>query len=227
MVVGVLRPDHPVRGPGEAVPTSRPLTPEERADRYRPGPPWDGKGRAGKQPNFRTQAEMEAFADFPLFWLGPEFGGYNLTIIEHVKSEQPSRPGLDALNQVGFLYGECNLRGQDSCPIPITFLVESACASLPAESLAGGQALSSETVRGGAQLVRYAHTGVRLWTGRSSIVLHAIAAPERTDEAIQAIRGFGLNRAIGPGDPLPPPDLTGCRAPLLPPTPRASPSPPP
>src|ERR671911_1668605 len=58
------------RGAPEPIAT---MTAEEKAERFRPGRPWDGVGQGGL-----SERALEEFADYPAFWLGASFEGYNL-----------------------------------------------------------------------------------------------------------------------------------------------------
>src|SRR5919106_5875507 len=55
------------RGAPEPIAT---MTVEERAERFRPGKPWDGVGQGGL-----GEGALEEFADYPIFWFGASFEG--------------------------------------------------------------------------------------------------------------------------------------------------------
>ncbi len=180
----------------------------ERQKRFHPGPPWQGKGND----QGISQAEAENFADYPLFWLGESFAGYNLQSIIHQKyTPPPGVPAHEAMDSVGFSYGDCTIPpGSTSCPAPLVVMIEPACLERP-EGLANAvKDGPMESVRGGAQLQRFADGHARLWTGEVSITLDAPADPALVDRMVQELHGIGLNRAVEAGTPLPAPDFSGC-----------------
>lgn len=184
-------------------PTRTPAEEEHVLQReYLAGPPWDGKGGGKRQVRYSsTQAEAEQFAAYELYWWGPAIDRFNLIAIRisYRRDSSQGDPPLDS--RVDFVYGECNMEGRDQCISPSSVQVHPICWTLPSEALAGGQAAGQEeTVRGGGVAVRFRHGAVLIWTGRVSVNLTLRGAPDKMDEAIQALRGFGPNGAIGPGD---------------------------
>src|SRR5688572_11098819 len=67
-----IEADSGLRERGDFAPGEPTMSPQERIERFQPGPPWDGRGTGSM-----TQGDMEAFADYPIFWLGDSFAGYN------------------------------------------------------------------------------------------------------------------------------------------------------
>ncbi len=184
------------------------MSAEEREKRFHPGPPWQGKGND----QGISQAEAEKFADYPLFWLGESFAGYNLqSIVRQKYTPPPGIPTHEAMDSVGFAYGDCTIQaGSRSCPTPLVVMIEPACLVRP-EGLANGASDGSlESVRDRAALQRFADGHARLWTGQVSITLDAPANPTLVDRMIQELHGVGLNRAVEAGTPLPAPDFSGC-----------------
>ncbi len=180
----------------------------EREKRFHPGPPWQGKGND----QGISQQDAEKFADYPLFWLGESFAGYNLqSIIRQKYMPPPPIPAHEAMDSVGFSYGDCTIQpGSTSCPAPIVVMIEPACLQQPAGLANGVSDGSMERVRGAAQLQRFPDGHARLWTGRVSVSMDAPADPALVDRMVQELHGIGLNRAVEAGTPLPAPDFSGC-----------------
>ncbi len=180
----------------------------EREQRFHPGPPWQGKGND----QGISQAEAENFADYPLFWLGESFAGYNLqSIVRQKYTPPPGVPAHEAMDSVGFSYGDCTIQpGSQSCPAPLVVMIESACLEQPERLANAVKDGPMESVRGGAQLQRFHDGHVRLWTGQVSMFLMAPADPSLVDRMVQELHGIGINRAALAGTPLSAPDFSGC-----------------
>ena len=182
---------------GESVPANTPL----------PGDPWDGTPRYGL-----SQQEAETFQDFPLFWLGPSFAGYNLQGIVHQVAEMPP-PGPHATgNQATLVYGTCKLSGgrEPSCsPLPLILEELPVCeegAFLPAvEPVRGGALMRRVEEHGGEPAV-----GAQIWTGRTMIIVLAYALPSRIDEIVDRLESLSAEEGIAAGYSLPPPDFSAC-----------------
>lgn len=189
------------------------MSAEERATRFQAGEPWQGKG----QHQGISQEEAERFPDYPLLWLGERFAGYNLQAIVRQKYDPPAGiPAHEAMNSVGFAYGDCTIpEGGRACPVPLVVMIEPACLTRPESIATGMRAGPLESVRGGAQLLRFRDGHVRLWTGRVSISIDAPVDPALVDQALQELRG--LNVALPVSAPLAPPDFSGCPAVEIPP----------
>lgn len=181
------------------------LTDQEREALFNPGPEWDGQGRQGI-----SQKEAEAFADYPIFWLGQEFAGYNLqAIIRENYVPEPPIPAYEAMNSVGFGYGDCIIpAGSSACPIPVLIKTEPICLTRPNTVAGAMKASSLVTVRGSAQMLRFADGHLRLWTGRVSIYISAPVNAELTSQMVLQLKG--LNTEVSPSEALPPPDFSSC-----------------
>jgi hypothetical protein len=205
--VGLALGDRPHKGTAPGSVTAPTLPPEERGRYYHPGPPWDGKGKGPM-----TQAQLEAFSDYELLWLGQSFAGYNLQWVGHLRGG-PGDDGAPAWDAVTFIYGTCTPYSAEepSCPAPITIHVRPLCALTPERVGQGVRASGVEVVRGGARLLRFRDGHVILWTGNVSVEVHLIGAPERIDEAVQALRGLGPLTTVREGQPLPAPAFASCK----------------
>lgn len=210
------------QGPAAAppAPPRRAMPPEERARRYHPGPTWDGVGRGRL-----TQADVDNFSDYPLFWLGESFGGFNLYAVNRTKY---ARPGPVALatgpntppkplnlppeqDEVTFTYGDCTRPpGASSCSPPVSIIVESGCQVRPEWVADRVKAGPPQEVRGQARLQRFGDGHVRLWVGRVSIRIETSGDPALIDQAVQQLRGAGRVAGLGAGQSLGPPDFSGC-----------------
>jgi hypothetical protein len=161
------------------------------------GPVWRGKG-----PNRDgwTQAQAEQFTDFPLYWLGERFAGFNLYDI------------LGRSGSVVFLHGSCdpggNFFSEGGCPNPVQLHLRPICTFKPDNPIVR-HGEPDEPLRGNALVIRFPlHFEAYLWTGGTSVKLSGNA--DLLEEAIGQLRGIGPTAALGPGDPLPPPDLSRC-----------------
>ncbi len=179
------------------------LAPEERDRLYHAGPAWDGRGGGPM-----AEEDVKAFRDYPLLWLGESFAGYNLQWIGHVKGGRPGE--RDARDAVTFVYGTCTPydSSEPSCPAPITVHVRPLCSVTPA-SIPEAFVLTREKARGRAELVRFRDGHVMLWTEDISVEMHLVAAPERVDDAIAALRGVGWT-SLRAGAELPSPRFGRC-----------------
>lgn len=185
------------------------MSAEETAQRFLPGPSWEGKGHSGI-----SQEEAARFDEFPLVWLGESYGGFNLQAI--IRSEYTPDPGIpshEATDSVTLIYGDCAiLPDAESCAVPMTVRVEPACMNRPEwiSDLVKAEPLATD-VRGGAWMQRFDDGHVRLWTGKISVFIDAAGNKELAENAIQDLHG--LNRvyeSLREGDPLDVPDLSGC-----------------
>lgn len=204
-----LRPRESTGGPGSGGPQvstgqpggdAPPAGATPRPDNgQRPGNPWTGVS-IGRTPH--TQAALEAQDDPPAFWFGPQFAGYHLTRVQ---------PGPE----LQLIYGDCDLRFVPGCSYPAVIQVKSACGRMPGDLVDLVKSGDGEIVRGGALLVRYQDRSARLYTGRWHIALFTdFDRGRRMDEAVQQLHGLSHSVAhLGPGDPLPPPDWSGCPPP--------------
>lgn len=194
------------------------------ASNYGPGPAWDGKGGGRWSEHRMTQRDLERFGDYPLYWLGESFAGYNLQQVDRIAG-------------VFFAYGECKVT---PCHHPASVQVRSSCDE-PRPELVMGSLTSPRTLttaRGGALVVRYGDGHVHLWTGRASISIYAHGDKEQIAEAVEQLgrtggdarphtaavlvaermagqalhelRGVGANAAVRAGADLPPPDFSAC-----------------
>ncbi|HEY8492129.1 MAG TPA: hypothetical protein VIO14_14195 [Dehalococcoidia bacterium] len=153
--------------------------------------------------------QLEGFDAFPLFWPGPSFAGHQFSSASHTAYDAPpGAPPNNAWNAVTFLYGTCTGR---PCAMPVSLHVRPACHVRPEQAAAVGPL---ETVRGGA-LARQGPGKLLVWTGGTFVDVNLPPGPDQPgdaallDQALQALQGYGRN-AIGPGEPLPPPDFGGC-----------------
>ena len=208
--------DVPILGP---VATSEPprratSTPEERARRYEPGPPWDGRGTGPDQPGRWTQAHIDSFTHYPLFWLGESFAGYNLqAVLRGIPddSEAAGRIPPSSYDRVTFFYGRCTPEARRErggrCNPPVYLTVSSVCSMPPEVVPERFRRTTLQTVRGEALMV-----GDTIWTGQATIKLFPMTFDtDLGQQAIQELRGAGRNAGVRAGDPLPPPDFGVCK----------------
>jgi hypothetical protein len=182
-------------------------SPEQIAEHYTPGKPWDGRGSGNV-----TQEQAEAFDEFPLFWLGDQFGGYHLQHIALVSQVAPERaPAEQTFRSVTFIYGGCILDGgeQPSCSAPLTVQIRPGC-SVPESKVAPGAEIAKSKLRGSADSVAFRDGSAAVWSGGSVISITAPGQPELVTAATQALRGLGRTQ-ISPADFLPAPENGRCR----------------
>ena len=166
--------------------------------------------------NFKLQpgdSDFEAFPsefdEFPIYWVGEEFGGHELRkIIRQVSLDS----GLRDQNSVTFLYGTCVIEpGPDGridggCPPPLQIIVQPYCI-VPPELVGNGTRPSGiEKIRGGADAVG-SGGDIRLWTG--DVTVKVYAPLELEDEVIDALtspNGLG----VAAGEDMPPPADHDC-----------------
>jgi len=186
--IRVADADQPGKARGRLQPEAIPvLTAQDRAERFKPGRPWDGVGKGGI-----GQSGVESFADYPLFWLGERFGDFNLQTAQHVKYSAPA--GARPADRVTFIYGECvPVDGAERCAVPAQIQVQPACAVLPAWIEEGAKAGPLQTLAGGARLQRFADGHVLIWTGEVVVDITVAADPSMLNRAIAELRGAGKN----------------------------------
>jgi hypothetical protein len=197
----------PAKPPGDvAVPRKTP-SPEELADRYRPGKPWDSS-----DPKL---AEARQFDGYPLFWFGPSIRGYNLQRIAHVRY---TTPWGDVRDEYSFICGTCKIEGRDggcavpasSACIPVCYVKPEHVAPAARERGPDGLPMGAETIQAGALMQRFADGHVVIWTGKTMLDIGIIPEFGRvTDDDLAQLRGLGRN-AFPQGGMLPAPDFSGC-----------------
>ncbi len=181
-------------------------SPDQIAEQYTPGTPWDGRGTGNL-----TQSQVEAFDEFPVLWLGEEFAGYHLQHVSLLgQVAPPGAPAEHTFREVAFIYGGCRLDGGDepSCNAPLSVQVQPGC-SVPQSKVAPGAALARTKVRGDADAVAFRDGSMAIWSGDVMISIHAPGQPDLVTAAADGLRGLG-NYEIAPDDPLPTPDNDRC-----------------
>jgi len=142
--------------------------------------------------NLRTDArvnELHTFDTFPIWWLGEEYQGEQLSdVIENDTS-------------VSFLYGSCQPSRDGGCAPPYQVVVERCEPAMPTPVTLKGE---PEVFRGAAyqEFVDSGHA--RLLTDDVMITLF-IAAPSKVRDAAAELRSLNLTPAIEHGALMPPP----------------------
>lgn len=165
-----------------------------------PGSPFDESGTFDREHSTMTPADVRAFREFPLYWTGERFEGWNLTNV--------SGPA-ELSHAVTFIYGTCRLSGGDepSCSPPIQIQVQPLCYQLAAVAHHGawkkfrvrGAPLGGEPFR---RVVFTADVQIRVVANRGS-------DPDRPDRVFAALASAnGVGPQIGPGEPFPPAPLS-------------------
>lgn len=156
-----------------------------------------------------TEAQLDDFDDFELYWLGTEFDGLQLSgIVREVEPGTADEPiGTDLMN---FLYGDCDAGG--GCPFPLVVQLWPACRRNVSVYEFAGRPMPYDAVhvRGvpGASFDRLsARSRLELYTGKVTVVLFG-DSPERVEKAaegLRAIGGLAGEGTPGPGERLPAP----------------------
>ena len=181
------------------------MTSQERSERFKPGKPWDGVGQGGL-----SELALEDFPDYPVFWLGASFAGYNLQSVRHVKYSAPA--GARGQDRLTFIYGDCvPADGATRCAVPAQLHVQPACSVLPEWVAEGAKAGRLQTLAGGAKLQRFADGHLVIWTGEVMLDITVAADPPLVNRALAELRGAGRNR-LAKGAVLPPPDFSVCQS---------------
>lgn len=184
------------------------MTAQERAERFQAGQPWDGIGPLGSL----MQEDLETFTDLPVFWLGDQFGGYNLQWIGRVKYDPPTNaPNARSWDAVTLVYGTCTpAKGYERCPVPAGLHIHPVCSIRPEVVAAAVKDGPLQTLGGGALLQRFRDGHVMLWTGDVVIDMNVLGNPDLIDEAVSALAPVGVssNRGLSPSMA---PDFTQCQ----------------
>jgi hypothetical protein len=182
------------------------MSPEQLAERFKPGKPWDSSDPA--------EAEARRFADYPLFWFGPSIRGYNLQRIGHSRY---TTPWGEVRDEYSFAYGQCERdpgQRHGGCRVPAYINVQPVCAIKP-EDVAqqkgpDGNPIGIETIGAGALLHRSGDGAATIWTGQVRLTIGIVSHDGRvTDADLAQLRGLGRN-SFPQGGLLPPPDFSSC-----------------
>jgi hypothetical protein len=129
----------------------------------------------------------QAFDEFSLFWLGPEFEGLPLTgIIRSQRPQDDSLPYRNAENLVLLIYGRCEPKGssEPSCPIPLSIGVEPYCERPP--ELVAPHADGPITITRGVEAIDNAGA-LRIWTADVTVRIAATADAGLRQRALDAL----------------------------------------
>jgi hypothetical protein len=147
--------------------------------------------------------KVRRFQEYPLFWLGPTYGGLKLTGVDSGRVDVPSADHTRIIrthsHTVTFLYGTCTPGGGDeqSCPPPLQVQNWPSCGRNAA--LYGLHLPLRLHVRG-VPAMRFGGR-LEIWTGTSDVVIFFADAAR----AAAALRSVGGAPHIGPGQRLPQP----------------------
>ena len=144
------------------------------------------------------------FTDFPIYWVGQEFGGHALRfIIRHIFSPEAGSP---TQNSVRFLYDSCGAEKltDGGCPPPLQIIIQPYCLVPPELLGEGARPAGIEKVRGGADAL-ISGGGLRIWTGDATIQIYASSAQLLEDATAALVSSNGLG-PVGAGSALPAPD---------------------
>jgi hypothetical protein len=204
VAIHTVKADDPGKPRGRNVPEAiATLTPQERAQAFQPGRPWDGVGRGGSNP-----VVPSSFQDYPLFWLGENFADFNLQAVRRVKYSAPA--GAKSQDRVAFIYGECMPVGGDrACPAPAQVHVHPICFVLPDQVAEEAKLGNLQTLSGGAKLQRFGDGHIMVWTGTVAVEISVAANPSLVNKALSELRGVGRNSHKA-GQALEAPDFGGC-----------------
>ena len=169
-------------------------------------------------PNGISLEEARRFDEFPLYWLGETYDGYDLNEINSWGSE----PGDEYYTEPGvtITYGEETCAENSSnCLTPIWIDIEPYCQSSPEETLAwlehlltlpeyGDYTISEAEVRG-VKAYRFGESRTYLWTASSAIIVDANTADLRTMQVAEDLIPISEDSDTTQ-EPPPPPVSTSC-----------------
>lgn len=147
--------------------------------------------------------EAETFPYYPIYWVGPYFGGYPLTAADGKK-------GYEAAIGDSVYYGDCvrdkGILGGGSCQLPLQ--VTTVIYRLHSNATLGAQ--RNTVIRGLPAVIYDEGRSIELYSGRQAIDIFS----DTLGHAMRAARGLRtLNAPGSAGGPLPPPvycpDLSG------------------
>jgi hypothetical protein len=166
-------------------------------------------GEAKVESNW-TVEDAKGFKDYPLYWLGENYQGLPLTVVQYGKGT--------ALETVGFVYGESSCRGQSECSAPIWIRIHPYCQDspvdvrrfLPALEDVGYQTSHIE-IRGN-DAIWVDIPRVYLWTGSSAISINGEADESGESLVKQAAQDLIpiSEDVVGNLEPLPAPAMLAC-----------------
>lgn len=145
-----------------------------------------------------TPAELRAFRDYPVYWVGESFEGLDLNVIQRDQSTTrlPGTPAIGT-DMMSVIYGSCP---SSPCPRPVQVQTWRACA---APQGVGVTPLAGRTQRRGVPS-GYRGGGLVLFTGDVAVTIWAEKELEaRTVEAL--VRANGADDRTGADEGLPPP----------------------
>lgn len=158
-------------------------TPDRWPKQFYTGEPWDGRGQGASM----SQAEIEAFDDFPLFWLGPSYDGYHL------------QEAIDLSARVVFVYGTCpRFPANISCSSPLVVHVLQ-CSYNPYSPLHRASGPPEELPDGVVVQPQFEGSAA-VWTGGVQLQVIFGADPGRVREVVADFEPVGRSAAVGPAD---------------------------
>ena len=156
----------------------------------------------GRQAPDLTLSELQMFAAFPVYWLGPEYGPYPLTrAIRSVFTPGPGSPSK-AENLVLLIYGECTPAREEGCSPPLALRVEPVCDSRPGSVRTDGPDFE---IRGATAAHVADH--IRIWTRDVTISVFGSSDQAMLEAAQRLTVANGANFAgtpVSPDEPFRP-----------------------
>lgn len=146
-----------------------------------------------------TLAQAQAFANFPLYFAGPNVAGFPLEAAVRIEAA-PFAGEQVRQDDVTFLYGSCEAVGDDACASPLQIQVWNGCQRYPAMYAIPSD--ESLTIRGVPASFYEEWTRLELYTGAVTVVLFGNGRDQLLEVAA-ALRG--INHRLGPTQNLPAP----------------------
>lgn len=152
---------------------------------------------------------LSGFSDFPLYWVGEEFGGHALDVV--IRQVYSPEDGGPTQNIVKFLYGTCqvDISTEGGCSAPLQINIKPYCLVPPELIGDGARPDGIGKVRGDADAITVGG-GLRIWTGDVTIKIYA-STPQLLEDATAALVSPNGVGAVSAGSrlPAPAPDCSG------------------
>ncbi|MBI2765794.1 MAG: hypothetical protein HYX53_07770 [Chloroflexi bacterium] len=140
-----------------------------------------------------TEADVAAFSEFPLMWLGSSFGGYQLQAVIRTKYDGPKDgPPKFAGNSVTFIYGVCvpSPQSDGGCGVPLTIHVRPAC-DIAREDIAPEAMVQAPYRKGTAEIYELRDLATMIYTGDVLVTINVEGQPDLRQAAVDALSGVG------------------------------------
>jgi len=154
-----------------------------------------------------TVKEASAFQEFPIYWVGDDFGGLPLRqIIRYEYAGDPTNTLYPTSeDSVTVEYGDCEIPpgAEGGCPIPLVIETDSYC-DVPPERISDSVKTGPPVMLRGAQAQWMGDYHVRIWTGNVSIGIWG-TNQQMVKDAAERLAGLNGSTPLRAGEELGPP----------------------